>query len=181
MRAGKHVTYTLRGGEGVELYSPRFWYVGSRYWQATATDAAGKPIDPTAVIQKLEGLIAYSDSTPVGTFECSDELFNKTQSLILWAMRSNMVSLITDCPHREKSGWLEQIHLNAPGLMYSFDMAPLFRKTMEDMGDAQQDDGMVPTMAPEYFIYEHGYRDSIEWGGTCIYLPGYMSRWYADS
>jgi alpha-L-rhamnosidase len=182
MRGGKHISYTLRGGGGAdEVYWPRFWYVGSRYWQATATDPSGKPIDPAPIIQKFEGLLVYSDSTGAGTFECSDDLFNKTNDLILWAMRSNMASIITDCPHREKSGWLEQIHLNAPGLMYNFDMAPLFRKTMEDMGDAQQDDGMVPTMAPEYFIYDHGYRDSIEWGGACIYLPGYVARWYGES
>jgi hypothetical protein len=180
MRAGKHVSYTCRGG-GDEVYWPRFWYVGSRFWQATAKDATGKDIDPASVIEKFEGLMVYSDSTPVGTFECSDELFNKTRDLIAWAMRSNMASILTDCPHREKSGWLEQIHLNAPGLMYNFDVAPLFRKTMEDMGDAQQDDGMVPTMAPEYFIYDKGYRDSIEWGGACIYLPGYTARWYGDS
>lgn len=180
MRPGKLITYTLRGGEN-EAYWPRFFYCGSRYWQADARAPDGTPIPVESVVKHFDGLLVHSSSEPTGDFACSDGLFNQTYSLILWAMRSNMVSIITDCPHREKSGWLEQIHLNGPGLMYSFDMLPLFRKTVWDMADAQQANGMVPTMAPEYFIYENGYRDSVEWGGACIYLPRDISRWYGDS
>ena len=41
--------------------------------------------------------------------------------LIGKAIRSNMQSVFTDCPHREKLGWLEQVHLNGPGLLYNYD------------------------------------------------------------
>jgi alpha-L-rhamnosidase len=180
IRPGKLVSYTLRGG-GTETWWPRFYYVGSRYWQGGGTGADGRPVPVAPVVQRLEGLLVHSAAPPVGEFACSDELFNRTRDLIVWAMRSNLASVITDCPHREKSGWLEQIHLNAPGLLYSFDLVGLFRKTLADMADAQQSNGMVPTMAPEYFIYEGGFRDSVEWGGACVYLPGYLARWYGDT
>ena len=42
-----------------------------------------------------------------GTFHCSNDLLNKTQRLIGWGIKSNMVSYLTDCPHREKLPWLE--------------------------------------------------------------------------
>jgi hypothetical protein len=38
----------------------------------------------------------------------ANDLFNKTFKLIDWAMKSNMASVFTDCPHREKLGWLEE-------------------------------------------------------------------------
>lgn len=41
-----------------------------------------------------------------------------------------MVSVMTDCPHRERLGWLEQYHVNGPSLRYKFDLASLFTKGM---------------------------------------------------
>jgi alpha-L-rhamnosidase len=52
---------------------------------------------------------------------------------------------------------------------------------MCDIEDAQQASGMVPTMAPEYFVYEKGFRDSVEWGGACALVPELMRRWYDDA
>lgn len=179
MRAGKHASYTLRGG-GVETWHPIFWYCGSRYWQIDAFDPQGTPIDPKSLLLDFKGLMVHGSERSVGTFECSNEDFNKIYSLIRWAMVSNFGDVISDCPHREKSGWLEQDHLVGPGLMYCFDMSAMFRKVVEDMHDAQQPNGMVPTMAPEYFIYEKGFRDSIEWGGAYLFLPRFMRDWYAD-
>lgn len=179
MRAGKYCTYTLKGGSP-ETWHPIFWYVGSRYWQIDAHDADGKQIDPHLVVKDFTGLLVHSSAKPTGDFECSNTLFNQIYSLIHWAIRSNLSSVISDCPHREKSGWLEEDHLNGPGLMYCYDMTNLFRKVVEDMHDTQLPNGMVPTMAPEYFIYDGGFRDSVEWGGTYLFLPRYMRDWYAD-
>ncbi|HSH09855.1 MAG TPA: alpha-L-rhamnosidase C-terminal domain-containing protein, partial [Oceanipulchritudo sp.] len=96
------------------------------------------------------------------------ELFNSTHELIRWAQRSNLVSVLTDCPHRERLGWLEQYHLNGPSLRYEFDLGRLFRKTFQDMTDAQTQEGLVPSIAPEYIIFEGAFRDSPEWGSALI-------------
>jgi alpha-L-rhamnosidase len=42
-------------------------------------------------------------------------------------MHSNDASLFTDCPHREKSGWLEETDLVASGLLFSSDLEGLYR------------------------------------------------------
>jgi hypothetical protein len=179
MRPGKHATVTLRGGP--LTWHPAFWYCGSRYWQVEAAAADGSRLRAQDLLRSFRGLLVHTTSTPVGTFTCSNELFVRTRELIEWALRSNMVSLISDCPHREKSGWLEQIHLMAPGMAFTFDMMPLFGKTMSDVRDAQLQDGMVPTTAPEYFVYEGGFRHSIEWGGACFQLPRLIRDWYGDT
>jgi hypothetical protein len=64
-----------------------------------------------------------------------------------------MQAVFTDCPHREKLGWLEQVHLNGPGLFYNFDLTKFAPKIMQDIRDAQLPNGLVPDIAPEYVIF----------------------------
>lgn len=63
-----------------------------------------------------------------------------------------MQSVFTDCPHREKLGWLEQVHLNGPGLLYNYDLTAYAPQIMQNMADAQHSNGAMPTTAPEYVI-----------------------------
>ncbi len=162
--------YTLKG-DGTESYFPKFFYQGGRYLQIELHPAeTGGPLPK---IKRLEGVVVHSSATPVGEFECSNTLLNRIYRLVRWAQRSNMMSLMTDCPHREKLGWLEETHLNGPSLRYNFDMVPLFRKTMNDMADSQLENGFVPNIAPEYFIaggenLNNAMRNSPEWGGAFI-------------
>lgn len=165
--------YTL-SGKGTESWAPKFFYQGARYLQVELYPAAGSSQLPQ--IKTLEDQVVHASSTPVGTFACSNELFNRIYSLVRWAQRSNMMSYMTDCPHREKMGWLEENHLNGPSLRYNFDMAILFRKNMNDMADAQLENGFVPNIAPEYFIagsadLKNAMRNSPEWGSSFIIVP----------
>jgi hypothetical protein len=160
-------TYTL-AGKGTETWFPEFTYQGCRYLQVEcAPDKNGKL--PRVI--SLEGIIVHADCPPAGEFECSNQLFNRIRQLVRWAQRSNMMSTMTDCPHREKLGWLEQDHLNGPALRYEFSMAQLFTKVMNDMADCQTDDGLVPDIAPEYVHFQGGFRDSPEWGSACVLVP----------
>lgn len=180
MRAGKYISYTLNGSTDGESYSPAFWYVGSRYWQVTATDPSGKPINPATLVQSFGTAPEYSSNVEVGQFSCSNKLLNQINELVLGAMKSNFASIITDCPHREKSGWLEEDNLMGPSLMYCFDMRSLFHKISSDMADAQHPNGCIPTMAPEYFFYSRAYSDSDEWGGSFLIVPQLMRQWYGN-
>lgn len=164
--------YTLRG-DGEEIYFPKFFYQGCRYLQVEFHPAPGETALPK--IEKLEGVVVHSSSKPVSEFETSNTLFNRIYQLVRWAQRSNMMSLMTDCPHREKLGWLEETHLNGPSLRYNFDMAPLLQKSVNDMADAQLENGFVPNIAPEYFMAQakinEPFRNSPEWGGAFIMVP----------
>ena len=169
--------YTV-AGEGRESWFPKFFYHGSRYLQVEllpATDGGELP-----EVETLEGVVVHSASEAVGEFESSSELFNRIHRLVRWAQRSNMMSLLTDCPHRERLGWLEQYHLNGPSLRYEFDLARLFRKGMSDMADSQLDNGLVPDIAPEYTVFEGGFRDSPEWGSACVLVPWQQYEWTGD-
>jgi len=90
---------------------------------------------------------------------------------VRYAQMSNMVSVLTDCPHRERLGWLEQDHLNGPALRYNFGLERLYGKIEHDMSDAQRSDGLVPDIAPEYLIFTGAFRDSPEWGSASVQIP----------
>jgi hypothetical protein len=164
--------------DGEETWSPKFFYVGCRYVQAHFVPASTNGELPK--IKSLAGVVVHSASEPVGEFECSNGLFNRIRQLVRWAQRSNMVSLMTDCPHRERLGWLEEDHLNGPALRYEFDLAQLFTKTLNDIADSQLTNGLVPTTAPEYTIFRdkanpdqlrNMFGDSPEWSSTFILVP----------
>ena len=97
--------YTLRG-EGEELWTPRFTYYGFRYVQVEGAVPEGYPNPRNLpVITELHSLHTRNSSPSVGEFECSNDLFNRTYQLIEWSVKSNLASVTTDCPHREKLGW----------------------------------------------------------------------------
>jgi alpha-L-rhamnosidase len=173
--------------DGEEEWFPRFFYLGSRYIQAeffapgavppTVVDRTSGPAPPDAApgtlprLVSLEMVVVHSTAAPAGTFACSNPRLNAIRDLVRWAQRSNMVSVVTDCPHREKLGWIEQDHLNGPAIRYEFDMARLFGKAMRDMSEAQTDEGMVPNIAPEYTVFKGAFRSAAEWGAAFVMVP----------
>jgi hypothetical protein len=168
--------YTL-AGKGEEEWFPKFFYHGSRYLQVECTAPPGKNLP---LVESLEGVVVHSASEAVGEFSCSNELFNRIRTLVRWAQASNMVHVLTDCPHRERLGWLEQYHLNGPSLRYEFDLAALFTKGMNDMADSQAEDGLVPDIAPEYVQFQEGFRDSPEWGSAFLLCAWQQYEWTGD-
>ena len=173
-------TYTLRGG-GEEAWAPRFTYYGFRYVQVEGAVPAGAD-GPAGLPRVVSIEMAHTrNSAPeTGRFETSLPLFNRIDGLVRWAIRSNLASVLTDCPHREKLGWLEQTYLMGDAVHFDHDLFGLYRKQVADVVDAQAEDGLVPDIAPEYVEFEGGFRDSPEWGGAGVIVPWLVYRWYGD-
>ncbi len=169
-RGGSYWTYTLRG-QGEENYSSHFFYRGGRYLKVELRPPPGGQELP--VCASIRGEVVHADAPAAGRFACSSSLYNKIYSLIRWAQLNNMVSVMTDCPTREKLGWLEEDHLNGPALRYNFDLPVLMTKMVADMADSQRASGMVPSTCPDYL--RHPDRDHFvnppEWGSACILVP----------
>ncbi|WP_448698753.1 family 78 glycoside hydrolase catalytic domain [Mucilaginibacter sp. AW1-3] len=173
--------YTLKGLPFEEWWQPRFTYYGFRYLQIEGAVPAGeKNPEHKPVMVYVKTMHFQNAATKVGNFTCSNDLFNKTDTLIDWAAKSNMVSVFTDCPHREKLGWLEQDHLMGNSLQYNYDLVNLFKKTISDMQHSQTPDGLIPEIAPEFTVFGDGFRDSPEWGSAAVLLPWYVYQWYGD-
>ena len=174
--------YTLGGRYNGETWHPWFSYYGFRYLQVEGAVMEGMDNpDGLPVIKKLQSCFVYSSAREGSSFECSNDLFTKTHRLIERAERSNMQAVLTDCPHREKLGWLEQDHLCGPSLLYNYDMGAYIPKIIRDITDTQKSNGMVPTTAPQYVSFGNLFDDSPEWGSTLIILPFMYYEHYGDS
>ena len=172
-----YFTYILKGG-GEEEWQPRFSYYGFRYVQVNCIAKDSGHILPS--VSSVRGLHIRNAAASVGRFSCSNELFNKTYKLIDWAIKSNMVSVFTDCPHREKLGWLEETHLMGASVQFNYDIAALATKVIKDIASAQYDDGKIPEIAPEFTKFTVPFDESPEWGSASIIFPWYIYQWYGD-
>lgn len=174
-RGAQWWSYTLRGDKE-ETWEPRFSYYGFRYLQVEWVGDAGKVVRVGA--ERLG-----SDSPITGSFESSNEMLNAVHKLIVEAMHNNEVSLFTDCPHREKLGWLEETHLVASGLMFNNDLRGLYGATAKNIKDSQYENGMVPSIAPQYTMFGPRYPiydDTPEWGSASILAAWSAYRFYGD-
>lgn len=169
--------YTLKG-DGTEFWLPRFTYYGFRYADVEIIEPVG--VKQHTKIVELKMLHTRNSVPTVGSFSCSDTLFNAIFELINWGIKSNMASVATDCPHREKLGWLEQTYLIGPSMHYNFNIHTFYKKIVSDMMDAQLENGLVPDIAPEYVPFNGGFRDSPEWGSASVIIPWQLYKWYGD-
>lgn len=177
-------TYTLKG-DGPETWHPRFSYYGFRYIMVEGAVVAGQPNpDGLPEIENIESCFIYNSAPEKSNFWCSSPVLTGAHKLIRNAERSNMQAVFTDCPHREKLGWLEQVHLCGPSLYYNYDVATLMPKVIRDISDSQREDGMVPTTAPQYLVFEGKgvdmFAESPEWGATLLITPWQYYEAYGD-
>ncbi len=157
-------------GRGPASWRPRFHYYGYR-WAEISGDAR---------LVEARSNFLQLDVPTVGSFASSNATINGVHDLIVAAIRSNLQHVLTDCPHREKLGWLEVFHLLGPSILYNFEAASLIRKVTRDMMDAQEGSGLVPNTAPEYAVFSPIFRDSPEWGASMVLLPWLHHQWYGD-
>lgn len=178
-------TYTL-AGSGIERWRPRFSYYGFRYVQVEGAAPADRPADARPELLELKGQFLHDALARIGTLELGQPMLQRIHALIVQALLSNSFSVLTDCPQREKLGWLEQTYLNADTVFYNEQAVSVYEKMLRDMMDSQRPSGMVPSIAPEYvaFLDAHGgnsaFRDSPEWGSAIVLSPWAAYRYSGD-
>ena len=164
-------TYILKG-VGEETWEPRFTYRGYRY--AELTGYLRPPSNSTVTSQVL-----HSDLPVVGRFECSNDLLNRIQHNIVWALHSNLMSVPTDCPQRdERLGWLGDGHVIAPTACWNMDMATFFAKWLRDIRDSQHESGYIRDVAPAAVLRGPA---APGWGDAIVGIPWTLYRFYGDT
>lgn len=141
--------YILKGN-GVEVWNPSFTFHAFRYVEIT-----GWPGKPT--LQDIEGLRMNSDVQQQGEFACSNEMFNTLHDKIQWTFLSNIFSVQSDCPGREKMGYGADIVATTGAYIHNYNMANFYRKTVQDFANDQQPDGAITEIAPYTGIADRGY------------------------
>jgi len=103
----------------------------------------------------------------VGSFTCSNDLYNRIHKMVRWTYRClNLGGQTVDCPHRERLGYGDGQTIMDTGL-FNFNAASLYAKWSQNWWDEQTEDGYVPFTAP----CPHGTGGGPAWGAMCIAVP----------
>ena len=132
--------YTFKG-EGVEKWKPDFVYHGFQY-----VEVSGISQQPTE--DSITAYSVYTDFERIGSFSCSNELLNWTYRAGLQSFVNNFQGFITDCPQREKNGWLAGPWMSAGYGIFNFDATEAYLKFLDDACDTQRPSGELACMAP---------------------------------
>lgn len=163
-------TYILKGN-GEEVYTPEFTFSGFRYVEVTGFP--GKPD-----LSSIEGLRMNSDLRETGSFECSNSMFNQIQEMTKWTFLSNVFSIQSDCPAREKLGYGADIVTTADAFSYNFDMSNFYRKVVQDFVNDVRPNGGMSECAPNIGINDQSMGDETGSPGWQLAFPFGMRLLY---
>ena len=165
-------------GEGVTVFEPEFTYHGFRYVRLTG-----------AAKEEVRSIKAVALGTPLeerGRFACSDPRLNQLQHNIRWSTRSNMVSVPTDCPQREKQGWTGDILAFAGTGCFNYDLRSFLAAWLAQMRREQTEDGGIPIVIPSFPAQTRlqeqmaGCNTASAWSDACVLVPLEVYRAYGD-
>lgn len=168
-------SYILKG-KGIETWAPRFTFHGFRFIEVT-----GWPGKPT--LQDIEGLRMNSDLQKDGTFTSSNSMFNKLNETIQWTFLSNVFSVESDCPAREKLQYGGDILCVAEAYMFTYQMPQFYAKAIRDFANDQRPLGGMTETAPFVGIADSGPGDGsgpMGWQAAYPYLVKKMYEYYGD-
>ena len=131
--------YILKGGEP-ETWQTKFTYHGYQYCEAQ--------IEGEAEILKLEALEIYNDVKRIGRVTTSDARINRVLGCCEQSILANLQNIPTDCPQREKNGWLGDANLRMEASFYAFDMTRIYENAFRLACDTQRPDGEFSGIFP---------------------------------
>lgn len=148
--------YVVRGDEVGTEWAPRFVYHGFRYVEITGYK------NPT--LNDFMGEVVSDEMNLSGSFNCSNSTLNQVYKNAYWGILGNYKGMPVDCPQRnERQPWLGDHAMGSWGESFMFDCATLYAKWMDDICEAQREDGCIPDVAPAYWNY---YSDNMTWPAT---------------
>ena len=168
-------TYTF-GHDGTETWGPELMYHGFRYMQVSGLTEKPRP-------EQFKALRMRVSCEPTGHFETSNTLINRIHRICRNSIESQLFHVFTDCPQREKMGWLDVPNQMYNSIALNFDFRRLCHKIVRDCFDAQAyyegspKSGKVPSTVPHFFT---DWDDDPNWGGSAILIPYRTWKTYGD-
>ena len=110
-------------------------------------------------------------------------MFNRIQQMVLWTELSNLFSVESDCPHREKFGYGGDIVAASEMAMLNFDMSGFYAKAVNDFADAVRPNGGFTETAPFVGISDEGLGEKsgpVGWGTAHPLLLWQLHQYYGD-
>jgi alpha-L-rhamnosidase len=103
--------------------------------------------------------------------------------MVQWTLLSNLFSVQSDCPGREKFQYGGDIVATSEMAMFGYDMASFYAKTVSDFRDAVRGEGWLPETAPYVGIAAENYAEEagpVGWGLAHPLLLAQLYQYYGD-
>jgi hypothetical protein len=186
---GKIAYRYTSAGVGVETWTPMFTYHGFRYLQVD-----GLPTAPTSDTVTLKVVRASNPAT--SAFDSSRPLLQAIRAMTLRSIQSNMMSVLTDCPDREKGPYTGDNLHNIDALLTDYDMSAYQPQLVRNMATAQRKPGdvtpgLISNITPEFHRVQPmmlrrpegmiQFLDEVNWGGAIIRIPWRLYETYGDT
>lgn len=167
----QHDQYVLKCGK--QTYSPTFTYHGYRYVLIKGLEKS------QATADLITAVVIHSDFAVSGTFSCDNETVNKIQECTIRSDLSNLVSIPTDCPQREKNGWTADAALSTEQFYYNFDCRKVLECWHKTLCAAQKESGELPGIAPTAG-WGFAWGNGPAWDSALIEIPYRTYKFYGD-
>ena len=169
----------VSAGGAEEFYEPRFTWNGFRYVTVKGAKPAAKDV---------VGRFVRTAFLKTGSFECDDAGFMKVMDATARSYESNFTDgYPTDCPHREKNGWLGDAALAIPyaALEWGSEANTLaYRNWIRTIADGQSDGGSISSIAPHsgffHFNKAKACAGGPAWGVALTTIPTTLYRYRRD-
>jgi alpha-L-rhamnosidase len=166
--------YYLAGDKDGEVFMPSFTYHGFQHVEVETSE----PVELNK--ESLTACFIHTNLEPAGSFSCSDELLNRIWNATMLAYRSNIHSIPTDCPQREKNGWTADAHVAADLGLLGFDGITFYEKWMNDFIDNQRPEGDISGIIPSS-DWGYGEWPGPVWDAALFIIPNALYNYYADA
>jgi alpha-L-rhamnosidase len=168
-------TYLLAGSLTGEVFEPHFTYHGFRY-----VEVAGLPEAPS--FDSLVGIAINSDLEITGRLHIDNGVIESTWHNTTWSQRSNFIGIPVDCPNRgERMGYMGDAGLFWDTASFYMDLAAFTRRHMDNVRDAQLNNGAFPVLAPgKLAILKNDSSTAPGWADGGVILPWTCWQRYGD-
>ena len=163
--------YTMKGAS-LETWEPRFATLGFRYVEIT-----NFPETPT--VNHFRGKVVYDDIETIGHFESSNPLLDQIIKNAWWGINGNYKGMPLDCPQRdERQAWMGDHTIGCFGQSFLFDNQQLYIKWLDDIRNAQTEEGTIPDICPPYYMTY--YSDNMTWPGAYLMVAQMIYRQFGN-
>lgn len=162
--------YICRGDTGGESWEPRFTYHGFRFVAMTGWSRRPE-------LENLTGVVIHSAVATAGEFHSDHQFLNTVYQMARRTLLGNLHGIPSDCPARERCGWLGDAQVMAEFAICNFNMEKFWRKYLDDIATSSLE-GIPTHIAPGLRRCGHA---SPAWGSTVVQLPWYLYLYYGDT
>jgi alpha-L-rhamnosidase len=154
------------------VFEPRHSTKGFQY---VRVEGHPGPLD----LGSISSVVVHSDVQRIGGFACSDERINRLHRIAVWSFRGNACDIPTDCPTRERSGWVGDWQLYVDTAAFLYDVFGFSVNWLRDLAADQLPSGavtnIVPDPSPDARIWKDGHGSS-GWGDAAVHVPWELYR-----